>query len=468
MASPATYDHSPQSSWWLIESARRCGTQLTVLRQEQTYPNGRQKIALVAEYLREHPEYRYVLMVDFSDVIFCATLREMFYKYRSFPKSIVISAQRNNWPLPILGGHSPETGTSSRYLNSGSIFATAEAWLSAWDTMQARERHWEGKPPEIAHGRHIFNDDQAAWIDLYVNRLSDIVLDGECRLFQVLDQVDSTVGSGNRDLLLEGRRILNRETGARPCLVHGAGNVPLGAWANYILDSPPVWNWPLIQRIRQAPLKVLRNPSGVERLLLGLGLHERTAAALPDELLQYSGKGLSIWQWPNQFSPYLVWLARQPPIRSYVEIGVNEGGSFITTVEYLRRFHPLSLAIAVGPYLSPRVHDYVRRTAGTHFVAGNRSSQELRELVAAERGIGLTFIDGEHFGTSVRADWEFARSCTRYVAFHDIATNMFPDVTSLWAEIRATYKKTYEFVAQYRCLDSCAGIGVVDSAGGIA
>jgi hypothetical protein len=466
VASPAAYDHPPLSSRWLIESARRRGIELTFLGQGQAYPNHRRKIGLVAEYLRQHPEHRYVLMVDFSDVIFCATLREMFYKYRSFGHSIVISAQRSNWPLAILGGHSPQTGTSFQYLNSGSIFATSQAWLSAWETMQARERQCGGKPPEIAEGRHIFNDDQAAWIDLYINRLSDIVLDGNCRLFQVLERVDSDVGTGNKDLLLEGRRIVNRETGGRPCLVHGAGNVPLTAWAKYILDAPPVWNWPLIERIRKTPVELLRNPSDVERLLCGLGLHEQTAAGLPDELLRYTGMGLSIWQWPNQFAQYLVWLANQPPIRSYVEIGVNEGGSFITTVEFLRRFHPLCAAIAVDPWISPRVHDYVVRTAGTRYVAADRLSQELRELVAVEGRIGLTLIDGEHFATGVRADWEFARSCTRYVAFHDIATNMFPDVRSLWSEIRATYKKTYEFVAQYPGPDSCAGIGVVDLAGG--
>ena len=467
VASPAAYDHPPKSSRWLIESASRYRIELTLLGQGQTFPNHRRKISLVAEYLRDHPEYRYVLMVDFSDVIFCATLQEMFYKYRSLGHDIVISAQRNNWPLPSLGSRSPEIGVSSRYLNSGSIFATTEAWLSAWDTMQTRQREWGAKPLEIVDGRHIFNEDQAAWVDLYVNKLADIVLDGECRLFQVFDQVDSTLATENSDLLLEGTRVLNRETGGRPCLVHGAGNVPLAGWANYILNSPPVWIWPLIEQIRKTPLKVLRDSSGVERLLVQLGLHGRAADELPDELLEYTGKGLSIWQWPNQFAPYLVWLAKLPLIGSYLEIGVNEGGSFITTVEFLRRFQPLSSAIAVDPYLSPHVHDYVRRTAGTHVVVGNRSSADLRALVATEGSVDLTFIDGEHFAASVRADWEFARSCTRYVAFHDIVSNLFPDVQTLWAEIRAMYKKTYEFVAQYPQSDSSAGIGVVDLAGGL-
>ena len=237
VASPAAYLERPRSSWWFLESARRFGIDVTLLGVGQEFPNTRRKISLVADYLRENPEYRYVVMVDFKDVIFCATLQEMFHKYRSFGHGIVISAQRDNWPLPVLGGRSPETGTSARYLNSGSIFATSEAWLSAWETMQSRERHFGGVPPEIALERHIFNEDQAAWIDLYVNGLADIVLDAECRLFQVLGGIDTTVSAGNVDWLLEGKRILNRETGGRPCLVHGAGSVPLAGWANYILDA---------------------------------------------------------------------------------------------------------------------------------------------------------------------------------------------------------------------------------------
>ena len=74
VGSPAAYDQPPPSSWWLIESCRRFGIELTLLGQGQPYPNHRRKIGLVAEYLHDHPEYRHVLMVDFKNVIFCATV----------------------------------------------------------------------------------------------------------------------------------------------------------------------------------------------------------------------------------------------------------------------------------------------------------------------------------------------------------------------------------------------------------
>ncbi|MCH5376575.1 MAG: hypothetical protein JJ992_21610, partial [Planctomycetes bacterium] len=190
VCTPAAYGKAPPSSQWLIDSCRRYDIELTLLGQGQPYSNNRQKIGLVADHLRRHPEYRYVLMVDYRDVIFCATLREMFSKYRSFGHDIVASAQRNNWPLPSHRELAPPTGTSFRYLNSGSIFATAESWLQAWDRMQERETQLNGEPPEQGYqGRNILNSDQAAWSDLYVRGQADIVLDSHCQLFQVLDLV---------------------------------------------------------------------------------------------------------------------------------------------------------------------------------------------------------------------------------------------------------------------------------------
>jgi len=65
---------------------------------------------------------------------------------------------------------------------------------------------------------------------------------------------------------------------------------------------------------------------------------------MPDELYQFCGRGLHYWQYPNQFSKYLVRLS-QFKVESYLEIGVRHGGTFVITVEYLSRFHPLKCAI---------------------------------------------------------------------------------------------------------------------------
>jgi hypothetical protein len=387
----------------------------------------------------------------------------MFYKYQSFGHAIVAAGERNCWPLPSHVHLSPEVGTSVRYLNSGSIFSTADAWLAAWDAMQEKEQRLKGQPFErSSNGFHIFNCDQAAWSDLYVNREADIVLDSRCTLFQALFRTDCQIAAANRDFVFEGRRIVNRESGARPCLIHANGSIPLEPWAGYVLNPPVVWIWPLVDRIRSADLTSLGDAAFVEHLLLELGLHDAIDGHMPDWLLAYTGKGLSIWQRPNEFARYLVWLAARPPIRSYLEIGVESGGSFIATTEYLRRFHPLRVAIGVDPVLSPPVFDYVSRSDGVYFIQGTQASDDLRWLIEQVGGLDLVFIDGDHSPDGVRADWEFTRSRSRCVAFHDIVAESLPGVASLWKQIRSTHSKTWEFVDSEWRPNLWAGIGAVD------
>src|SRR5439155_19033196 len=134
-------------------------------------------------------------------------------------------------------------------------------------------------------------------------------------------------GTANRDFLFEGRRIVNRETGARPCLIHCNGDVPMEPWARYVLEPPEAWAWLLIDRIRAEPLPALRDREHVERMLLDLGLHEPVDDDVPAHLLPYSGKGLAIRRRPDEFAAMLAWLASRPPVQSYVEVGVGNGGA---------------------------------------------------------------------------------------------------------------------------------------------
>ena len=464
VASTAAYPEPPASAAWMIESCRRQGIELTLLGRGRSYPNHRMKPRLVAEYLRDHPEYRYVLQVDFRDVIFCASLREIFHKYRAFGVPIVASAERFCWPMGSHAAHCPDTGTTNRYLNSGAIFAEASAWLAAWDQMCAEEQQHRGEPPERGMvGLHIFDDDQAAWSDLYIRGAGDIALDARCEIFQTLSKVDPQVGTANRDLRFEGRRIVNRETGTRPCLIHCTGLVPIQPWARYVLDPPVPWIWPLIDRIRTEPLLALRDPAQVEQVLLHLGLHEPVHDDVPVDLLPYSDKGLAIRRRPTEFAALLAWLANRPPIRSYVEVGVGSGGAFIATVEFLRRAGPVDLAVAIGPGCPPVLRDYVARTPTAQFIPGRRAADGLQGLVGENGHVEFVLIDAQG-SENPRADWNAARACSRFVALHGIAVEEPTGVAGLWQQIRATYPRTHEFVDHRLTPEARAGLGVVDLA----
>jgi hypothetical protein len=70
-------------------------------------------------------------------------------------------------------------------------------------------------------------------------------------------------------------------------------------------------------------------------------------AEFPTELCpEHCGKGIGMWQLPNQISPTLLFL-NQFKIRSYLEVGCAAGGTFMFTTELLRKTNALQGATCV-------------------------------------------------------------------------------------------------------------------------
>jgi hypothetical protein len=68
----------------------------------------------------------------------------------------------------------------------------------------------------------------------------------------------------------------------------------------------------------------------------------------PSELCpEHCGKGLGLWQLPNQLASALLYI-NQFPIRSYVEVGCIGGGTFMFVTELLRKTNALQGAACVG------------------------------------------------------------------------------------------------------------------------
>src|SRR4029077_13792201 len=101
-----------------------------------------------------------------------------------------------------------------------------------------------------------------------------------------------------------------------------------------------------ISLIREKSTEYLSQAGNLETLLLELGLNDEGLNEFPASLHPFCGQGLRVWQYPGQFSKYLEQLSKLR-VRSYLEIGIRHGGSFVTTVEFLDRFSPLEFAVAV-------------------------------------------------------------------------------------------------------------------------
>jgi hypothetical protein len=210
--------------------------------------------------------------------------------------------------------------------------------------------------------------------------------------------------------------------------------------------------------LRQADIGILRDPSRLEaELLPALGLNQEmldeggSGSILPTSLMGFAGTGLRAWQMPVQFAPYLAQLSRYP-IRSYLEVGVRHGGTFVITTEYLDRFHTVERAVGVDIADSPSTAEYARHNARVRFARLNTRSRRFRRLATRAGPWDLVLIDGDHREEAVRRDLESVIGAARIIAFHDIVTTIAPGVRKVWDEFKsaeATRFDFFEFDRQY-------------------
>jgi hypothetical protein len=226
--------------------------------------------------------------------------------------------------------------------------------------------------------------------------------------------------------------------------------IPDWAWwriqRRFGYDRAPVDAAPL-ERIAREPLERLRHPDVLTHdLLPAMGLSSHSAPGLfPVQLRGRVGRGVQSLQFPNQFGPYLAAMTLAG-VRTYLEVGVERGGTFAITVEVLRRFG-LEKAIAVDLERPAILDDWSRPEVV--FARLDSRSDGFRELVREHAPIDLAFVDGDHSEEGVRNDFEVLRPHTRMLAFHDIAqTSGYPGVGRVWRSIREEHAADYDF-AEY-------------------
>ena len=208
---------------------------------------------------------------------------------------------------------------------------------------------------------------------------------------------------------------------------------------------PVVMELERLELIERAGLDELRDAGWLEETLLpALGINDDAPELFPPELRRHLGQGLRYWQYPCQLAPYLVLLSRLG-IRSYIEIGVQHGGTFVLTTEYLNRFNPVASAIAIDLVKVRSLREYAARRPGAEFRQDDSQSRAFRRFLSARAPVDLVLIDGDHSRDAVRRDWETVRPHARVVAFHDIVDHQSPGVGQTWREVRAAHAAEYEF-----------------------
>jgi methyltransferase family protein len=201
--------------------------------------------------------------------------------------------------------------------------------------------------------------------------------------------------------------------------------------------------------LREADMDELARADWLEhRALPALGLNyelldEGPWPLLPEGLYGAAG-GLLAWQLPNQFGAYLAHLSRYP-ITSYLEIGVRHGGTFVITVEYLRRFGELDTALGVDLSRCPSLAEYARLNPAARFMKTDSQSWRFRRLVKKSAPWDLVLIDGDHREGPLRSDFETVSDSARIVVLHDIASETIPTVNKVWTEIQSDHAGRFDF-----------------------
>jgi hypothetical protein len=203
--------------------------------------------------------------------------------------------------------------------------------------------------------------------------------------------------------------------------------------------------------LREAPADALRDPQRLAALLAEGGLNDEHMEQFPAHLHPHCGKGLRLWQLPNQFAPYLIEIARHG-VRRYLEIGVRHGGSFSATVEYLSRIGDLEEAVAVDIDAVPALLPYPLDQPSVRLMQADTMTDHFAAWMRRGPGFDLAFVDGLHSYEGCRRDFETVRPHARMIALHDISNHIEPEVGRVWADVRREYADAYdfhEFTAQY-------------------
>lgn len=203
------------------------------------------------------------------------------------------------------------------------------------------------------------------------------------------------------------------------------------------------------------------------KLLPVLGFNDENPIELPAEMLDTPGLGLRIWQYPNQFAPYLAHIASfASRIRTYLEIGCRHGGTYVTHTELLKKLNPqfsLSTASDLLP-ISPELGAYIEaiQPTGQYMQIDSHSVEFIDHI--NNQFYDLVFIDGDHTYDGVKQDADITFNKSNIQVFHDISSLACPDVGRFWNEYKSKHEDTHnflEFIDQYDSVDGTfLGIGV--------
>lgn len=169
--------------------------------------------------------------------------------------------------------------------------------------------------------------------------------------------------------------------------------------------------------------------------------------------------GLELQQVPKEYAE-LLYLLKENNTRTYLNIGIGKGGSFITE-SYIQEDLDLCVAVDNSSYWHSHQKDKI--IENINWLENNiKAKVEFYDadstlfLKSCKQKFDVIFIDGDHSYDGVYSDYINSLPLlddNGLIIFHDINSHECPGVVKLWNEIKN--KNCIEFIYSVQC-----GIGV--------
>lgn len=199
----------------LTGSAQRHGIHLQPYGLGQSYaPHGVvSHIEHLAQAIRaSDTSYSHVLMTDAYDSFFLAGEEEIAEKFLAMGSPVVISAEKNCWPLTQLAPLFPETRSPFRFPNAGGLMGERLPLLIALDRLMK-----DFNDPDL-DGQAC--NPQGRWGYGLAKGLVEAKIDSDCEIFQTMSNVDL---AHDLDVDVLHSRVYNTATNRWPCVIHFNG-----------------------------------------------------------------------------------------------------------------------------------------------------------------------------------------------------------------------------------------------------
>lgn len=206
-----------------------------------------------------------------------------------------------------------------------------------------------------------------------------------------------------------------------------------------------------------------------EKNELIMWLRNEAGSSNPDYFHAKKTGGLKLQQVPEEFAELLL-LLKSRNIKTYIELGIGNGGSFETICFFMKETLKGCIAVdnlAYGKLINQTEEEILERVEMVKGYLAKDSMVEFEKLTTdaffhefdITDKIDCAFIDADHNYEPAKRDYENALRYVKkggLIIFHDINSQACPGIMKLWKEVRHQ-RRSWQFISSQTC-----GIGVIE------